>query len=92
MNGFQKFLCVVDWRGKTDFFIITIILARAFFYLFSDLMDQKMAGGKRIVIVGSQFFHARQPSKGVFIIHSHRCNFFPELLMAASIPGVGIFS
>ena len=32
-----------------------------------------MAGGKKIVMIKNQFFHARQPRKGIFIIHSHRC-------------------
>ena len=67
-----------------------------FLTCFSDLMDQKRAGAKKVVIIKNQFFHARQPRKGIFEIHLHRgCDFttfFPELLMAASIPGVEIFS
>ena len=39
----------------------------------SDLMDQKMAGVNKIVMIKNQFFHARQPHKGIFEIHSHRC-------------------
>ena len=47
-----------------------------FLAFFPDLMDQKMAGAKKVVIVKNQFFHACQPRKGIFEIHSHRsCNF-----------------
>ena len=57
---------------------------------------QKIAGAKKVVKIKNQFFHARQPCKGIFEIQSHWCcnfmTFFPELLMAASIPGVEIFS
>ena len=57
-------------------------------------MDQKVAGAKKVV--KNQFFHARQPRKGIFEIHSHWCcnfiTFFPELLMATSIPGLKIVS
>ena len=55
-----------------------------------------MAGAKTVVKIKNQFFHARQPGQGIFEIHLHwSCNFvtfFPEFLMAASIPGVEIFS
>ena len=67
-----------------------------FLTFFSNLMDQKMGGAKKVVKTKNQFFHARQPRKGIFEIRSHQsCNFvtfFLELLMAASIPGVEIFS
>ena len=84
------------WQAwKNWFFIITIFLARAIFWLFSDLMDQRMAGGKKIIIIKNHFFHARQQHKGIFVIHSLLCcNFmtsFPELLMATTIQGVEIF-
>ena len=59
-------------------------------------MDQKMAGAKKVVILKNQFFHARQPRKGIFEINSQQCcniiTFTPGLLMAASIPGVENFS
>ena len=58
-------------------------------------MDQKMAGAKKVVKIKNQFFHAHQPRKGIFEIHLLLgCFFmtsFPELLMAATIPGVEIF-
>ncbi len=67
-----------------------------FLTCFSDLMDQKWAEAKKVVIVKNQFFHARQLRKGIFVIYSHRCfdftTFFPELLMTAGIPEVEIFS
>ena len=57
---------------------------------------QKIAGAKSVVTIKNLFFDARQPCKGIFEIHSHRCcdfsTFFSELLMAASIPGVQIFN
>ena len=62
---------------------------------FLDLMDQKMADAKKVVKMKNQFFHARQPRKGIFEIRLLLGYFFmtsfPELLMAASIPGIEIF-
>ena len=59
-------------------------------------MDQKMAGAKKVDKIKNQFFHARQPRKGIFEIYSLLGCFlvtsFPEVLMAATIPGVEIFS
>ena len=55
-----------------------------------------MAGAKKVAKIKDQFFHACQPRKGIFEIHLLLgCFFmtsFPELLMAAAIPGVEIFS
>ena len=46
-------------------------LAPALFWpIFLDLMDQKMAQSKKVVIIKNQFFHARQPRKGIFEIRS----------------------
>ena len=40
----------------------------------SDLKKgQKIAGAKKVVTIKNLFFHARQPRKGIFEIHSHRC-------------------
>ena len=36
-----------------------------FLTCFSDLMDQKRAGAKKVVIIKNQFFHARQLRKGI---------------------------
>ena len=41
-----------------------------FWSIFLDLMDQKMAGSKKVVITKNQFFHARQPREGIFEIRS----------------------
>ena len=58
--------------------------------------DLKMAGSKKVVIIKNLFFHACQPRKGIFEIYPLLGCFlmtsFPELLMAAAIPGVEIFS
>ena len=59
-------------------------------------MDQKRAGAKKVVITKNQFFHACQLRKGIFEIYSLLGCFlmtsFPELLMAAALPGAEIFS
>ena len=81
---------------KLIFYYNNFFSSGPFLNFFSDLMDQKRAGAKKVVIIKNQFFHARQLRKGIFEIHSHWCcdftTFFPELVMAASIPGVEIFS
>ena len=41
-----------------------------FWSIFLDAMDQKMPGSKKFVITKNQFFHARQPRKGIFEICS----------------------
>ena len=48
VKGSQKFLCVVDMREKTDFLSLLFFWLELFFDLSSDLMDQKMAGTKKI--------------------------------------------
>ena len=54
-----------------------------------------MAGAKKVVRIKNQFFHARQPRKGIFEIYSLLgCFFmtsFSKLLMAATIPGLEFF-
>ena len=55
-----------------------------------------MTGAKKFDKIKNQFFHARQPCKGIFEIYLLLGCFlmtsFPELLIAAAIPGVEIFS
>ena len=43
-----------------------------FLIFFSDLMNRKMAGVKKVVKIKSQFFHACQPRKGNFEMCSKR--------------------
>ena len=43
---------------------------RPFFDLFSHIMDQKMAGAKKVVNMKNHFFHARQPREGIFDVCS----------------------
>ncbi len=38
--------------------------------------NQKMAGAKKVVKIKNQFFHARQPRKGIFEIRSYWCCIF----------------
>ena len=71
MNGFQKFLRMVDKHEKSDFFTLTIFLAPAIFSIHEILKkDQKMTGAKKVVITKNQFFHACQPREGIFEIRS----------------------
>ena len=96
MNGFQIFYAWLTGMEKLIFDYNNFFGSGYFLTCFSDLMDQKRAGAKKVVIIKNQFFHARQLRKGIFEIHSHRCSdfntFFPELLMASTIPGFEFFS
>ena len=42
-----------------------------FWPVFSDILDQKMARSKKVVIIKNQFFHARQPREGIFEIYPY---------------------
>ena len=39
-----------------------------FLVIFSDLMDKKMAGAKKVSKVKNLFYHARQPCEEIFEI------------------------
>ena len=86
-----------SWRAwKNWFFYYNNFIGYGWFFAFcSNSMDQKMARAKKVAMMKNQFFHSRQPRKGIFEIHLLLgCFFmtsFPELLMAATIPGVEIF-
>ena len=67
---FQKFLCMADGPQKTDFWIPKIFLFQPFFDLFSHMMDQKMAGAKKVVNTKNHFFHAGHPRQGIFDVCS----------------------
>ena len=69
MNGFQKFLCVVNRHEETDFFVF---LAPVIFCHFLDVMDQKNGRSKKVIEVKNQFFHAHQPHEEIFEICSYR--------------------
>ena len=55
-----------------------------------------MAEAKKVAMMKNQFFHARQPRKGIFEIYSLLGCFlmtsFPELLMAPALPGAEILA
>ena len=91
---FKNYFAWLMGMKKLIFYRNNFLGSSYFFLLFSDLMDQKMARANKVVTIKNQFFHAHQPRKGIFEIHSQRCcnfvTFFPEILMAASIPGVEI--
>ena len=93
---FKNFFAWLMGMKKLIFHYYNFFGSGWFLTFFPDLMDQKMAGAKKVVKIKNQFFHARQPRKGIFEIHSLLCcNFmtsFLELLMAATIPGVENFS
>ena len=62
---------MVDGHDITDFWMQKNFWFRPFFDLFSNIMDQKMPQAKKVVYLKNQFFHARQPRKGIFNIRSH---------------------
>ena len=49
--------------GNYDFLAPVIFLP-----IFSDIMDQKIARSKKVVIPKIQFFHACEPCEGIFEI------------------------
>ena len=89
MNGFQKFLRVVDRRQKTDFLFYQLFWLRPFFNPLDLKKDRKMAGAKKVFRIINQFFHAHQPRKGILEIRSHWCCiftiFWPGLLKASPL-------
>ena len=65
MNGFKKFLRVVD--GHVFKNCLMTFLALVSFSIHEILKkDQKMTGSKKVVITKNQFFHTRQPQEGIF--------------------------
>ena len=64
---------MVDGHEKTDFFIILPFWLRSLFRHFfkissmGPLIDQKIAGAKKLILTKNQFFHARQPHEGIFM-------------------------
>ena len=56
---------------KRRFFGIYDFLAPVIFWpIFSNIMDQKIARSKKVVIPKIQFFHACEPYEGIFEIRS----------------------
>ncbi len=79
---------------KTQIFWTYDFLVPVIFWSISNISwIKKWARSKKIVIIKNQFFHARQRNfwnlftSGLFLM-----TFFPELLMAATIPGIEFFS
>ena len=70
MNGFQKFLRVVDRNEKYDFSILQLFCSGHFLIIFPKIKDQKMTGAKKVVKTKNHIFHARQPREGIFEIRS----------------------
>ncbi len=70
MNKIQKHFRDVDGHEKNNFWNLWLFGSGPFLIYFLDLMDQKMAQSKKVVIIKNQFFHARQPREGIFEICS----------------------
>ncbi len=66
VNGFQKFLCVVDGHEKTDFLFQQIFWIRLIFDLLLKFDGSKNGRSQKSFYDKNQFFHARQPNKGIF--------------------------
>ena len=62
--------CVVNCYENTDFRNLWLFGSGPFLIYFLDIMDQKMAQSKKVAIMKTQFFHARQPREGIFEIRS----------------------
>ena len=85
MNGFQKFICVVDGHEKID--IITTCLALALFWPFFHMgWIKKEPEPKKLLKQKTSFFMTVNYGKE-FLKSLHT-----GLQMATTIPGVEIFS
>ena len=71
MNGFQKVFAWLTGMKKQIFLYFEFFCSGHFLVIFLDVMDQKMAGAKKVIKVKNQFFHARQPQVEIFEIHSY---------------------
>ena len=70
MNGFQKFLCLVDRHEECHFSILQFFCSGHFLIIFPKVKDQKMTGAKKVVNMKNHIFHACQPREGIFEIRS----------------------
>ena len=61
---------MVNRHEKSNFWNLRLFDSGHFLAHFFDLMDRKMAGSQNVVITKNQFFHARQPREGIFVIRS----------------------
>ena len=68
MDGFQKFLRMVDGHETTYFCLQYVFWPVIFWSFFKISWIKKMAGAKTVVKLKNQFFHARQPRKIIFDI------------------------
>ena len=65
MHKFQKFFCVFNRHEKTD-----CLVFRIFWSIVQKIMDQKMTGAKKVVVMKNQFFHASQPRDKILEFYS----------------------
>ena len=70
MNQFKKKIAWSTGIKRVIFGTYDFLAPIIFWSIFLDLMDQKMAGSKKVVITKNQFFHARQACEQIFEIRS----------------------
>lgn len=64
MNGFQKFLCMVE--GHYNDFLALV----SFLSIFLDVIDQKMTGAKKDIFDEKSIYYAHQSREEIFEIRS----------------------
>jgi hypothetical protein len=90
-NVFQKFLCIVDRHEKTDVLLYQLFWLQPFCKLSFRCGGSKKGRVKKVVKQKVRFFMPLNYEKE-FLKSLLFHNFFPELLTAATIPGVEIFN
>ena len=80
-NYFKGWLTLLIDKCKSIFDVKNFFGSGYFLTFFSDLMDQKMGGAKKVVKTKNQFFHVYQ-CKGIFEFPSHRCCIFRTLFQS----------
>ena len=68
----EKFHCMVVGHVMTDFWMQKMFWFRTlFFYIFSNMMEQKKTQAQKILNIKNQFLHTRQSSVGILDVCSH---------------------
>ena len=73
---FKNYLAWLTGIKKLIFHFNNFFGSGHFLIIFSELMDRKMAGAKKVVEMKNQFFYACQPGEVIFEIHAHSCSIF----------------
>ena len=89
-NIFKKFLCMVDWHDKTDFWIQNFFPFRPFFWSFFKYHGSKKCPSKKSCCHKKSVFTCPSTMRRniwyLFTSVLYFYTFLPELQMAASIP------